>query len=72
MNQLNYSVSHLMSLLTLALYILLQLDFIFYCGVPSYSGALQENNSLDNQAIFILTLACTIFCFYLIGDHSVK
>jgi hypothetical protein len=50
-----------MSLVTLGLYILLQLDFFFYWSDPSYRGVVQENNSLDNQAIFILALASTIF-----------
>jgi len=49
-----------MSLVTLGLYILLQLDFFFYWSDPSYRGVVQENNSLDNQAIFILALASTI------------
>ena len=73
MNQVIYMISRLMSLVTLGLYILLQLDFFFYWTDPSYRGGVQENNSLDNQAIFILALASTIFfCFYLIGDHLVK
>ena len=61
MNQLFYIISRLLSLVTLALYILLQLEFLFYWSDPSYRGAVQENNSLDNQAIFILALASTIF-----------
>ena len=50
-----------MSLVTLGLYILLQLDFFFYWSDPSYRGTVQENNSLDNQAIFILALISTFF-----------
>jgi hypothetical protein len=50
-----------MSLVTLGLYILLQLDFFLYWSDPSYRGAVPENNSLDNQAIFILALTSTIF-----------
>lgn len=61
MNQVLYMISRLMSLITLGLYILLQLDFFFYWSDPSYRGGVQENNSLDNQAIFILALASTIF-----------
>lgn len=61
MNQVLYKISHMMSLVTPGLYILLQLDFFFYWSDPSYRGAVQENNSLDNQAIFILALASTIF-----------
>ena len=61
MNQLLYMTSRILSLLTLALYILLQLDFLFYWSNPSYRAAVQENNFLDNQAIFILALASSIF-----------
>ena len=61
MNQLLYMTSRLLSLLTLALYILLQLDLLFYWSNPSYRAAVQENNFLDNQAIFILALASSIF-----------
>ena len=61
MNQVLYRISRLMSLVTLGLYILLQLDFFFYWSDPGYRGAVQENNSLDNQAIFILALVSTIF-----------
>ena len=61
MNQVLYMISHLMSLVTPGLYILLQLDFFFYWSDSSYRGAVQENNPLDIQAIFILALASTIF-----------
>ena len=61
MNQVLYMISHLMSLVKPGLYILLQLDFFFLWSDPSYRGGVQENNSLDNQAIFILALASTIF-----------
>ena len=50
MNQVLYMISRLMSLVTLGLYILLQLDFFFYWSDPSYREGVQENNSLDNQA----------------------
>lgn len=61
MTKLLYRISRLLSLVTLGLYILLQLDFFFYWSDSSYRGAVQENNSLDNQEIFILALASTIF-----------